>query len=203
MLQSQSALTKPMPLIREVEEKPSESINEPCNSLLKYLELNSDVNNENSQGRTPLTITKIIHKQPNGSFGFEISWSQPPKINAICTEQVDSGIKKGDYLIFIDDVNVVTMPKDEVIELIKKQRDCLRLEIFRPTEKLSSNEMIEKLAAQSTPVAASKNVSSLSYEAKCMPVSDLIETPKSHRSSCHFKTPKIYFQPTVGNGIFV
>ncbi|XP_070494009.1 general transcriptional corepressor trfA-like [Chironomus tepperi] len=203
LLQSQSALTKPMPLIREIEEKPLDPIIEPNNDLLKYLELNSDENCGNSQGRTPLTMTKVIHKQTNGSYGFEISWSKPPKINTISLEQTKSGIKKGDYLIFIDEINVVTMPKDEVIELIRKERDCLKLEIFRPTEKCSSNEMIEKLAAQSTPVAVSKNVSSLSYEAKCAPVSDLTETPKSHRSSCHFKQPKIHFQPSVGNGIFV
>ncbi|CAG9805408.1 unnamed protein product [Chironomus riparius] len=203
LLQSQSALTKPMPLIREIEEKQLDPIIEPSNDLLKYLELNSEENTGNSQGRTALTMSKVIHKQSNGSYGFEISWSKPPKINTISLEQVKSGIKKGDYLIFIDEINVVTMPKEEVIELIRKERDCLKLEIFRPTEKLSSNELIEKLAAQSTPVAACKNVSSLSYEAKCTPVSDLTETPKSHRSSCHFKQPKIHFQPSVGNGIFV
>lgn len=193
-----------MPLIREVEEKPLESITDPGNILLKYLELNSDENNENAQGRTPLTLTKVIHRQQNGSYGFEISWSKPPRINSISNEQVKSGIKKGDYLIFIDQVNVVTLPKEEVIELIKNQKDCLRLEIFRPTEQLSGNEMIEKLAAQSTPVAGSKNVSSLSYDAKsASTVSDLTDTPKSHRKSCHFKQPKICFQPSIGNGIFV
>lgn len=190
-----------MPLIREMEDTLMESTTDPSNILLKYLELNSEENDENAQGRTPLTMTKIIHKQPNGSYGFEISWSKPPKINSISSEQNKSGIRKGDYLIFIDQANVVTMPKEEVIELIRKQSSCLRLEIFRPTEKLSSNELIEKLAAQNTPIAANKNVSSPSYE--CTPTSDLTETPKSHRASCHFKQPKIHFQPSIGNGIFV
>lgn len=192
LLQPQSCLTQPTSLVREIDD-----VIEPNNVLLKYLELNPK--NESSEGRTPLTITRTIHRQQNGSYGFEISWSNPPKINSICSDQLKSGIRPGDYLIFVDEINVVTIPKEEVIELIRKQRDCLILEIFRPTEKLSSNEIIEKLAAQNTPIA-SKNVSSLSYESK---MSDLSDTPKSHKSSCHFKQPKIYFQPTVGNGIFV
>ncbi|KAG5681250.1 hypothetical protein PVAND_010701 [Polypedilum vanderplanki] len=198
LLQSQSSLTKPMALVRDV---PSDDHNEANNLLLKYLELNPA--DPNSLGRTPLTISRVIQRQSNANFGFEISWSKPPRINSICNEQLKSGVRKGDYLVFIDEINVVSMPKKDVIELIKKQGEFLKLEIFRPTEKLSSNEIIEKLAAQSTPIA-NKNVSSLSHESRSilLPASNLMETPKSHKS-CHFKQPKVYFQPSVGKGIFV
>lgn len=199
-LQPQSALSNPMPLVREIDEehlpvKVPVSDVKGCNDnleLFKYLELNT---NEGAsyllEGRTPLTITKLIARQENGSFGFEISWSKPPKINSICPEQLKCGIKRGDYIIFINDINVVTKAKEEVIELIKMQKSCLRLEIFRPNEKVNGNQIIETLASQNTPV---RNVESK--------LSELQETPKSHKVN-HFKQPKVFFQPTVGNGIFV
>jgi hypothetical protein len=198
LLQSQSSLTKPLALVRDIA---CDESSEPNSLLLKYLELNAA--GSNSLSRTPLTISRVIQRQPNASYGFEISWSKPPRINSICSEQLKSGVRKGDFLIFIEEINVVSMPRDEVVELIRNQDECLRLEIFRPTEKLSSDELIEKLAAQSTPVA-SKNVSSLSHDSKStsLPTSDLMETPKSHKP-CHFKQPKIHFQPSVGKGIFV
>jgi hypothetical protein len=154
-----------------------------------------------------LTISKTIHKQSNGTFGFEISWTKPPKINSISNEQMKTDIRSGDYLIFINEINIVALPKNEVIDLIRKQRDCLKLEIFRPTDKLSSHEFIEKLVAKNTPVAACPNISSLSHDNKSASITtsisgDLTETPKSHKT-CHFKQPKVFFQPSVGNGIFV
>ena len=82
------------------------------------------------------------------------------------------------------------MPKDEIVELIRQQKNCLRLEIFRPTEKASCNEMIEILAAQNTP------------NFKNRPQENAIDTPKSLKSY-DFKPPKICFQPSIGSGIFV
>lgn len=196
-LQPQSSLSNPMPLVREIDEElktPSTEIKPSSDNLemFKYLELNT---NEGAsyllEGRTPLTLTKLIARQENGSFGFEISWTKPPKINSICSEQSKSGIRRGDYIIFINNINVVTKPKEEVIELIKAQKTCLRLEIFRPNEKVNGNQIIETLAAQSTPGSSRENK-----------ISELQDTPKSHKVN-HFKQPKVFFQPTVGNGIFV
>jgi hypothetical protein len=196
-LQPQSSLSNPMPLVREIDEEVKLDIKPSGDNLemFKYLELNT---NEGAsyilEGRTPLTLTKLIARQENGSFGFEISWKNPPKINSICSEQSKSGVKRGDYIIFINNTNVVAKPKEEVIELIKAQKTCLRLEIFRPNEKVSGNQIIETLAAQNTPV---RNVGS--RESK---KSELQDTPKSHKVD-NFKQPKVFFQPTVGNGIFV
>lgn len=214
-LQPQSSLSNPMPLVREIDEESSKipaseiKVNEiksgievkPCSDnleMFKYLELST---NEGAsyvlEGRTPLTLTKLIARQENGSFGFEISWTKPPKINSICSEQSKSGIKRGDYIIFINNINVVAKPKEEVIELIKAQKTCLRLEIFRPNEKVSGNQIIETLASQSTPVSL-KNVES-GRENK---ISELQDTPKSHNIN-NFKQPEVFFTPTVGSGIFV
>lgn len=202
-LQAQSSLSNPMPLVREIDEEvktPSPEVKPSGDNLemFKYLELSTHEGASYIlEGRTPLTLTKLIARQENGSFGFEISWTKPPKINSICSEQSKSGIRRGDYIIFINNINVVAKPKEEVIELIKAQKTCLRLEIFRPNEKVNGNQIIETLAAQSTP-GSLKNGGSSREEKN----SELQDTPKSHKIN-HFKQPKVFFQPTVGNGIFV
>lgn len=208
MLQPQSNLTKPAPLIPEVDEKLTK-IEETFqqiqdekdeNILLKYLELGNFKNQTRTEGRTPFTLTAAMSKQEDDAFGFEISWSKPPKINSLKNPLEVSGLRKGDYIIFVGETNIVTMPKEEVIELIRRQGSSLTLEIFRPIDRLTSKDIINNLAAQNTPVAA-KCTSSLSVEVK-RKVSDLEETPKK-RKSCNFKQPQICFQPTVGSGVIV
>lgn len=206
MLQPQTCLTKPIPLIPEVDEKLSKieetfhqiENGKDDNMMLKYLELGSCSNYLNSNGRTPFTLTKVIKKQPEDAFGFEISWTKPPKINSVKSNLLGSGLIKGDYIIFVGETNIVTMPKQEIIELIKKQGNYLTLEIFRSIERLNSNEIIDKLAAQNTPIATKKN----NLETLKRQASDITDTPKS-RKSCNFKQPKICFQPTIGNGVIV
>lgn len=204
MLQPQSCLTKPSPLKTEFDEKFS-TIEETFqqiqdgtdeSTLLKYLELSSFKSCPNSEGRTPFTITKTISKQADGTFGFEISWTKPPKINSVKENLEKYGLNKGDFIIFVGDTNIVTRPKMEIIELIRKHDGCLVLEIFRPVEKLNSKEIIDMLAAQSTPVAG------LTLNSLKRTADSISDTPKS-RKSCHFKQPKICFQPTVGSGVIV
>lgn len=208
MLQPQSCLTKPAPLQPEAEEKLSkieetfQQISEQKNDnmLLRYLELSSYKGNANLNGRTPFTMTRTIVKQTDESFGFEISWSKPPKINSVKENSEQSGLVKGDYIIFVGDTNIVAMPKEEVISLIKNQGNSLILEIFRPVEKVTSREIIDSLAAQSTPVVF-KKASRLSIDPR-RKTNDQADTPKTHKP-CHFKQPKICFQPTIGSGVIV
>jgi PDZ domain len=202
MLQPQSNLVKPIPLIPEVDEKLTKieetfhQIQEgkDDNALLQYLELSDIKNFLNSNGRTPFTLTKTITKQEDDTFGFEISWTKPPKINSV---RNCCGLQKGDFIIFVGETNIVTMPKEEIISLIRKQVNSLTLEVFRPIERINSKEIIDKLALQSTPIA-----SSLSFDNAKRKASDLTETPKS-RKSCLFKSPKVCFQPTIGSGVIV
>lgn len=201
MLQPQSCLSKAASLIPEVDEKLSKfeetflQIQQGSeeNDLLRYLELGSIKSALNSEGRTPFTLTKTITKQQDEAFGFEISWTKPPKINSVRNL---SGLRAGDYIIFVGETNIVTMPKDEVIELIRKQGKSLTLEIFRPVDRINSKEMIEKLALQSTPVSC-RNASSLNLDSLKRKASDFSETP------CNFKHPKVCFQPTIGSGVIV
>ena len=95
------------------------------NLFLRFLELDppattTDVQQKNpptyTKGRTPFTITKKLIKSPENSFGFSVVWTHPPRIEKI---EPDSSAEKvgmlaGDYIIFIDKYNIVTMPGEEL-----------------------------------------------------------------------------------------
>lgn len=93
------------------------------------------VQSHNQNGRTPFTITKRLTRTADKGFGFSIVWTHPPRI-----EKVESGLSAercgiypGDYVIFVDKHNVVTMPEMDILNLIKAQGNTLLLEIFRRT----------------------------------------------------------------------
>lgn len=91
------------------------------NLFLRFLELDPPLTEAQlkatpppvvSKGRTPFTITKKLLKSSESSYGFSIVWTHPPRIEKI---EPDSSAEKvdmlpGDYVIFIDKYNVVTMP---------------------------------------------------------------------------------------------
>lgn len=88
------------------------------NLFLRFLELDPPVTDPQqkpptyTKGRTPFTITKKLMKLQESSFGFSVVWTHPPRIEKV---EPDSSAEKvgmlpGDYVIFIDKYNVVTMP---------------------------------------------------------------------------------------------
>ncbi|XP_032309252.1 serine-rich adhesin for platelets isoform X4 [Drosophila ananassae] len=84
-------------------------------------------------GRTPFTMTKRLTRTEERGFGFSIVWTHPPRV-----EKVEAGLSAdrcgilpGDYVIFVDMHNVVTMPEADVLNLIRSQGSALTLEIFR------------------------------------------------------------------------
>lgn len=127
------------------------------NLFLRFLELDppssSDTQSNNSKkqssnkaspGRTPFTITKRLQKVTDKGFGFSIVWTHPPRIEKV--EQglsaEKSGILPGDYVIFIDKYNIVTMPELDILNLIRTQGNTLILEIFRrPTRPQGQGKM--------------------------------------------------------------
>lgn len=102
------------------------------NLFLRFLELDPPLSEAQqketvatSKGRTPFTITKKLLKSPESSFGFSIVWTHPPRIEKI---EPDSSAEKvgmlpGDYVIFIDKYNVVTMPGEK--------KELLFIKIFK------------------------------------------------------------------------
>lgn len=86
-----------------------------------------------TSGRTPFTMTKRLTRTEERGFGFSIVWTHPPRV-----EKVEAGLSAdrcgilpGDYVIFVDKHNVVTMPEADVLNLIRSQGSTLTLEIFR------------------------------------------------------------------------
>ncbi|XP_058054825.1 uncharacterized protein LOC131206324 [Anopheles bellator] len=92
----------------------------------------------NSAGRTPFTITKRLARSGDRGFGFSIVWTHPPRVEKI--EQGLSadkaGILPGDYVVFVEKHNVVTMPEQDVLNLIRTQGNTLLLEIFRRPQQI-------------------------------------------------------------------
>ncbi|RZF40107.1 hypothetical protein LSTR_LSTR002510 [Laodelphax striatellus] len=115
------------------------------NIFLKHLELDPPVEAApgkappavvgNKGGRTPFTTTRKLSRKPGTSFGFSIAWTHPPRI-----ERVESGLpadqaglRPGDYVIFVDKTNVVTLQEEEILKLIKSCGNQLILEVYRKT----------------------------------------------------------------------
>uniref|UniRef100_A0A182PMR4 PDZ domain-containing protein n=1 Tax=Anopheles epiroticus TaxID=199890 RepID=A0A182PMR4_9DIPT len=86
-----------------------------------------------SSGRTPFTITKRLARTGDRGFGFSIVWTHPPRVEKVETglSADRAGILPGDYVVFVDKHNVVTMPEQDVLNLIRTQGNTLLLEIFR------------------------------------------------------------------------
>lgn len=91
------------------------------------------VSASSTPGRTPFTITKKLMRTADKGFGFSIVWTHPPRIEKVePTLSADRcGICPGDYVIFVDKHNVVTMPEMDILNLIRSQGNTLVLEIFR------------------------------------------------------------------------
>lgn len=106
------------------------------NLFLRFLEFDqvpSDFTSHSGGGRTPFTMSKVLQRNATVGYGFSIVWTHPPRI-----ERVETGhpadladISPGDFVIFVGDQNVVTMPEGDVLNLIRAQGDRLHLEVFR------------------------------------------------------------------------
>ncbi|XP_075157528.1 protostome-specific GEF [Haematobia irritans] len=116
------------------------------NLFLRFLELDPPASdavpttpggrrNSNSKpiGRTPFTMTKKLTRTAERGFGFSIVWTHPPRVEKVepGLSADRCGILPGDYVIFVDKHNVVTMPEADVLNLIRSQGATLTLEIFR------------------------------------------------------------------------
>jgi hypothetical protein len=204
MLEPQSSLAKQSLLIKENEDK--QSIDETFapssqdDDILKYLEL-GNVQNSKLEGRTPFTLTRRILKAPNESFGFEISWTKPPQISSV-KRHLDSydQLKRGDFIIFVGEKNVVSAPKEKVLSFFNEQEDVMTLEIFRPKENKKSKDVIDSLAMQNTPVV-SYYASSHNKDDYNIMAQDFGDTPKNSRLLK--SKPKLCFQSAVGDGVIV
>lgn len=122
------------------------------NLFLRFLELDpppeqsgrrqsASLSHKNSNGRTPFTISKKLARIGDRGFGFSIVWTHPPRVEKIETglSAEKAGMLPGDYIVFVDKHNVVTMPEPDVLNLIKAQGSSLLVEIFRRPAATKSN----------------------------------------------------------------
>lgn len=157
-------------------------------------------------GQTPLTITKQLIQNDSMGYGFSILWTHPPRI-----EKVEPGLSAdiagllpGDFVIFIDTHNIVTMAEEKVLELIRSQNGQLNLEIYRQPGIRPSNDLKNYLARLTINgnfrVAPSRgdicrDAASLKI---CSNASFSIES-SSHKK----RSPHVAFSEDVGQGVIV
>lgn len=139
----------------------------------------------NQNGRTPFTITKKLTRTADKGFGFSIVWTHPPRIEKIETglSAERCGILPGDYIIFVDKHNVVTMPEMDILNLIKTQGNTLVLEIFRrsnTSRPTATNGIGVRASSLTGPINATTTATQLNNNDD---VSSEFATPKQSTSS--------------------
>ncbi|XP_055305801.1 uncharacterized protein LOC129570280 [Sitodiplosis mosellana] len=165
------------------------------NLFLRFLELDAPAEStptplrtgELQTGRTPFTITKKLTRTAEKGFGFSIVWTHPPRI-----EKVEAGLSAdrcgilpGDYMIFVDKHNVVTMPEMDILNLIKIQGNTLALEIFRrsnATRPTFANAIANSALFSATSLTSSMNTT-IATTAAADEASSEFATPKQSTSS--------------------
>lgn len=143
----------------------------------------------NQNGRTPFTITKKLTRTADKGFGFSIVWTHPPRI-----EKVEPGLSAdrcgifpGDYVIFVDKHNVVTMPELDILNLIKAQGNSLVLEIFRRS---TATTTTTTTTSRPAPNGMSARTSVTSSAVNINATQSIGVTNNAEEDSSEFATPK-------------
>ncbi|XP_048482039.1 uncharacterized protein LOC105393719 isoform X2 [Plutella xylostella] len=106
-------------------------------------------------GRTPFTTTKKLARGSAGGFGFTVIWTKPPRVERLAPGGAAerAGLKIGDYIVFVNNKNVVLFEQEEIRNLIKSAGPVLNLETFRrvPYNGTGPRPLPAPLAAPSLP----------------------------------------------------
>lgn len=174
-------------------------------------------------GRTPFTITKKLIRINERSYGFSIVWTHPPRVEKVEPGMPAdrAGVLPGDFVIFVDKHNVVTMPEIDILNLIRSQCGTLLIEIFRrsnvkpsnglkcrqPSLTISNNQMmVEQATSKQHSLQHSLQQQQQQQAAileprpstACSNVSYSIETTKRR-----LNLPQVTFSKEVGSGVIV
>ncbi|XP_051159071.1 uncharacterized protein LOC127280218 isoform X2 [Leptopilina boulardi] len=87
-------------------------------------------------GRTPCTTTRRLTRPSTGNpipWGFSLSWGRPPRVERVDTGSPAerSGLRPGDHVVFVETTNVVTLPREEILNLIQASTNQLIFEVYR------------------------------------------------------------------------
>lgn len=174
-----------------------------------------------SSGRTPFTITKRLARSSDKGYGFSIVWTHPPRIEKVEAglSADKAGIVPGDFVIFVEKHNVVTMPEMDILNLIRSQGNQLTIEIFRrssqtrPTNGLSSKMvsgrrqslnfsnnqmMVDQATSKQAAAVAAAMLEPRPSTACSNDVSYSIENTKRR-----LNLPQVTFSKEVGTGVIV
>ncbi|CAB0039276.1 unnamed protein product [Trichogramma brassicae] len=82
--------------------------------------------NSNVRTNAKFEITQV-------AWGFSLSWGRPPRVERVdpASPAERSGLRPGDYVVFVDASNVVTLARDDILELIQAAQSQLVLEVYR------------------------------------------------------------------------
>lgn len=188
-------------------------------------DLRRKTTNRPNSGRTPFTITKKLMRSTDKGYGFSIVWTHPPRIEKVepGLSADKAGIIPGDFVIFVDKHNVVTMPELDILNLIRSQGNTLCLEIFRRSTQtkasngygasksvnarrqsltISNNQMMVEQATSKQSLAAAAAAAAALMEPRpstaCSNTSYSMETTKRR-----LNLPQVTFSKEVGNGVIV
>lgn len=172
--------------------------------FLRFLELDKNPCEQGDivkeKGRTKFTITKELVKTDDQGYGFSIVWTHPPRIEKVETglpAQV-GGIQPGDYVVFVDKHNVVTMPELDILNLIRSLGNSMSLEIYRRSSEPVESSCI-KVRIPSMAVCGSEPmidaITPRPLSMPCSSVSYSIETVK--------RIPQVTFSKDIGHGVIV
>lgn len=172
--------------------------------FLRFLELDMNVCEDGDRlkekGRTKFTITKKLVKTDDQGYGFSIVWTHPPRIEKVeigLPAQL-GGIQPGDFVVFVDKHNVVTMPETDILNLIRSLGNSMSLEIFRRSNDTSGSSGI-KVRIPSMAVCGSEpmvdSITARPLSMPCSSVSYSIENVK--------RIPQVTFSKDIGHGVIV
>lgn len=173
--------------------------------FLRFLELDTNVGENGDplkqNGRTKCTITKKLVKTDEQGYGFSIVWTHPPRIEKVelgLPAQL-GGIQPGDFVVFVDKHNVVTMPETDILNLIRSLGNSMSLEIFRRSN--GSNRSVGgnviKARIPSMAVCGSEPmIDSITPRPLSMPCSSV-------NYSLEKVKPQVTFSKDIGHGVIV
>lgn len=172
--------------------------------FLRFLELDKNLCEPNEllteKGRTKFTITKKLVKTEDQGYGFSIVWTHPPRIEKVETGLPAQlgGIQPGDYVVFVDKHNVVTMPEIDILNLIRSLGNSMSLEIYRRSnDSIESSEI--KVRIPSMAVCGSEPmVDAITPRPLSMPCSSV-----SYSTEKVKRMPQVTFTKDIGHGVIV
>ena len=98
-----------------------------------------------------------------------------------------AGLRPGDYVIFVEKYNVVTMPEEEILHLIRSCGNHLTLEVYR---RASPNGLVGGSSSTTTTVPPP-------------PPPRSSTTTSLDLSKRRLHLPQVTFSSEVGNGVIV